>query len=130
MINEEKVIMMTHMASFEKSHEQKDMNIVNYFRTDYIGFQVLKSIIAATLSFMAVAVVYLFYNFERLMSEIYNMDLVEEGKKYLTMYLVVVGVYAVICYFVYAYRYSKAKKELKDFYLNLRKLSKFESRGR
>lgn len=53
MINEEKVILMTKLASYETHEGKKDMTVVHYFRGDYIGFQVLKSVIAATISFFA-----------------------------------------------------------------------------
>ena len=69
MINEERVILMTRLASYEANEGKKDISIVNYFRGDYIGFQVLKSIIAATISFFALFAVYIFYNFEELMQD-------------------------------------------------------------
>ena len=53
MINEEKVILMTKLASYETDNGKKDILVVNYFRSDYIGFQLLKSVIAATISFCA-----------------------------------------------------------------------------
>lgn len=46
MLSEEKIIRMTKLAAFEKREGKKNLNIVNYYRNDYIGFQVLKSIIA------------------------------------------------------------------------------------
>ena len=44
MLNEERIILMTHMASYEEHEGKKNVAIGNYFRGDYIGFQVLKSI--------------------------------------------------------------------------------------
>ena len=76
MIKEEKVILMTKLASYESGKGKKDINILNYFRGDYIGFQILKSVIAATVSFFAVFAVYVFYNFETLIQDIYKMDLI------------------------------------------------------
>lgn len=123
MINEEKVILMTRMASYEEHEGKKDISITHYFRGDYIGFQVLKSVIAATISFFALFAVYLFYNFEELMQDIYQMDLLAFGKNVIVLYLCVVGAYAVISYVVFASRYSRAKKSLKHYYDNLKKLS-------
>lgn len=123
MINEERVILMTRMASYEAHEGKKSVKIGNYFRGDYIGFQVLKSVIAATIAFIIVFGVYIFYNFETFMQDIYKMDLMEYGKGIITVFLCVVGIYAVISYIVYAYRYSQAKKSLKVYYGNLRKLS-------
>lgn len=128
MINEEKVILMTRMASYESGKGKKDISILNYFRGDYIGFQVLKSVIAATVSFMAVFAVYLFYNFETLMQNIYKMDLMEFGKSIVILYLCTVGAYGVISYVVYATRYNRAKKSLRIYYNNLKKLGSMYDR--
>ncbi len=123
MINEEKVILMTRMASYEEHEGKKDISIIHYFRGDYIGFQVLKSVIAATISFLALFAVYLFYNFEELMQDIYSMDLLAFGKNVIILYLCTIGAYAVISYVMFASRYSKARKSLKHYYDNLKKLS-------
>lgn len=123
MINEEKVILMTKLASYESNEGKKNIAIVNYFRGDYIGFQVLKSVIAATISFFALFAVYAFYNFEELMQDIYKMDLLEYGKSIVILYLCAVGAYGVISYVLYSSRYSRAKKSLKHYYSNLRKLA-------
>ncbi len=123
MINEEKVILMTRLASYEANEGKKDISIVNYFKNDYIGFQILKSVIAATISFFALFGVYICYNFEALMQEIYKMDLLGFGKSVIIMYLCAVGAYGVISYVVYAAKYSKAKKSLRNYYSNLKKLA-------
>ena len=41
MLNEEKVILMTQMASYEENEGKKNMAIGRYFRSDYIAIQVL-----------------------------------------------------------------------------------------
>lgn len=128
MINEEKVILMTEMASYESGKGKKDISILNYFRGDYIGFQVLKSVIAATIAFLALFAVYLFYNFETLMQNIYKMDLMEFGKSIIILYLCTVGGYGVISYVVYATKYNKAKKSLQKYYSNLKKLGSMYDR--
>ena len=96
MLSEEKIIRMTKLAAFEKREGKKNLNIVNYYRNDYIGFQVLKSIIAVTISFVAVFALYLFYNFEALMHDVYKLDLMEFGKSVVIIYLCVAAAYGVI----------------------------------
>ncbi len=123
MINEEKVILMTRLASYESNEGKKDISIVNYFKGDYIGFQILKSVIAATISFLALFGVYVFYNFEELMQNIYKMDLLGFGKDVMTLYLCIVGAYGVITYVLFTYKYNKAKKNLRNYYSNLKKLA-------
>lgn len=123
MINEERVILMTKLASYEANEGKKNVAIGSYFRSDYIGWQVLKSIISATIAFAVVFAVYIFYDFELFMTDIYKMDLLEFATTILTYYLVAVGVYAIISYIVYAYRYSRAQKSLRLFQQNLKKLA-------
>lgn len=123
MINEEKVILMTRLASYEKGPGKKNVSIGKFFRSDYIGFQVLKSIIGVTVAFFIVLGIYMFYNFETLLLDIYEMDLIETGKELLKFYLITVGLYGALSYFIYSYRYQKARKSLKNYYQNLRKLS-------
>ena len=36
MLSEEKIIRMTKLAAFEKREGKKNLNIVNYYRNDYI----------------------------------------------------------------------------------------------
>lgn len=123
MINEEKVILMTRLASYELNEGKKDISIVNYFRGDYIGFQILKSVIAATISFFALFGIYAFYNFEELMQNIYKMDLLGFGKNVIILYLCAIGAYGVITYVFFTYKYNKAKKDLRNYYINLKKLA-------
>ena len=111
MINEEKVIMMTKLASYESGEGKKDISILNYFRNDYIGFQLLKSVISATISFLAIFAVYAFYNFENII-----------------LYLCVTAAYGVISYVVYANRYNKAQKHLRTYYANLKRLASMYER--
>ena len=122
---------MTRMASYEEHEGKKDISIIHYFRGDYIGFQVLKSVIAGTISFLALFAVYVFYNFEELMQDIYKMDLLEFGKSIVILYLCVVGAYGVISYVMFASKYSRARKSLKHYYDNLKKLSNmYDKRSR
>ncbi|MCR5501379.1 MAG: hypothetical protein K6F53_00050 [Lachnospiraceae bacterium] len=122
MVSEEKVILMTKLAAYEKREGRRNLNIVNYYRSDYIGFQLLKAIVAATISYFAVLAVYIFYNFEDLMAEIYRMDLYEFGRKLVIIYACTVGGYTLFAYIVNSLKYSGAKKKLKGYYINLRKL--------
>lgn len=123
MLNAERVILMTQMASYEENEGKKNVNIGNYFRSDYIGIQVLKSVFSATIAFVIVFALFIFYDFEMFMQDIYKMDLIMFAKNVLIYYAVTVVSYGVISYAVYSYRYTKAKKSLKRYRSNLKKLN-------
>lgn len=123
MLNEERIILMTQMASYEANEGKKNVAIGSYFRSDYIGWQVLKSIISATIAFVVVFAMYIFYDFEVFMTDIYKMDLLEFAKNVLFYYLGTVGAYALVSYVVYTVRYSRARKSLRAYHMNLHRLS-------
>lgn len=123
MLNEERIKLMTKLASYEANEGKRNVSIGNYFRGDYIGLQVIKSIINATIAFIIVFALFIFYDFEIFMSDIYKMDLLSFGKNVLIAYVVFAAIYALISYLVYAYRYARARKSLKMYYNNLKKLA-------
>lgn len=123
MINEEKVILMTQLASYESRDGRKNVAISNYFRGDYIGFGILKSIISASIAFVILFCIYVFYDIESFMLNIYRVDLWEYGKQVGIAYLCVVGVYSGISFVVYAFRYNQARKSIRAYHNNLRKLA-------
>ena len=123
MLNEERIILMTKMASYEAHEGKKNVAVGSYFRGDYVGWHVLKSIISATIAFVVVFGMYIYYDFEVFMMDIYKMDLIEFARRILSRYLWTVGIYAVISYVIYTVRYIKAVRSLKLYYMNLRKLA-------
>ena len=123
MLNEERIVLMTKLAAYEAGEGKKNTAIGKYFRSDYIGVQVIKSVLSATIAFAIGFGLYVLYDFEHLMMDIYKMDLFIFAKNVLMIYFAVVAVYAVLTYIIYTYRYSKAKKSLKNYYGNLKKLS-------
>lgn len=125
MIDEEKVILMTKLAAYEQDEGRKYNNVAGYFRSDYISSQMLRSFIAGTLSFLAIMGVYLFYNFEVIMEDIYNTDLIAFVKSFGYKYLICIGIYMVFTYALAMYRYNKARGGIRHYYSNLKKLERY-----
>ena len=123
MLNEERIILMTKMASYEAHEGKKNMAIGKYFRSDYIAIQILKAVVSATIAFGVFLALFIFYDFETFMQDIYKMDLISFAVNILYWYAGTVLVYGAVCYAICAYRYSKAKKSLKLYYQNLKKLN-------
>ena len=123
MLSEERIILMTQMASYESNEGKKNMAIGKYFRSDYIAIQVMKSVVYGTIAFFIIFGLYILYDFETFMQELYKMDLLAFSQNVMIYYAVTVVGYTIVSYIVYSYRYAKAKKSLKCYYHNLKKLS-------
>lgn len=130
MLNEERIRLMTQLAAYEEYEGKKDIAVHGYFRGDYISFQLLKSAIYATVGFALAVAMYVLYNLETFLEDFYKMDFVEFLQGILSRYWLVLAVYIVISYFVYAYRYSRAKRHVRRYQQQLRILGRMYNSGR
>lgn len=123
MLSQEQIKLMTKMAAYEENEGKKYMSIGSYFRSDYMGMQVIRSVICGTLAFFLLAGLYVYYHFETMMQDIYKMDLLLLGRRVLFYYIVFIAAYSVITYVIYSFRYSRAKRSLKHYYYHLKQLA-------
>ena len=124
MVNEERIKLMTRMAAYEKEEHKKNKKIVSFFKSDYISMQTLKSIVYTTIAFAIMFGLYVLYDFEIFMKEIYQMDIFEFAKNVIIIYGVFLGIILVITYIVSLYQYNRALQSTKLYYANLKKMSK------
>ncbi len=110
------------MAAYEENEGRQYMNIGSYFRSDYMGKQIIRSVISATIAYLCVLGLYLFYHMESLMQDIYKLDLLQIGRMVLYRYVIFVACYSVLTYIIYSFRYSRARKSLRKYYDNLKQL--------
>lgn len=126
MVDKNRVILMTRLASYEAHEGRKYLSIGKYFRSDYISLQLLKSFICGTLAFCIVAGLAVLYDMEKFMKNFYQtVDMIELVKKVGIIYLIAVGAYMLITYVVASYQYNRSRQSLKTYYGNLKKLSKY-----
>lgn len=126
MVNENKVILMTKLASYEAHEGKKYLAIGRYFRSDYISLQLLKSLISGTLAFLVVVGMSVLYDMEAFMKNFYQTsDMIQLIKEMGIKYLILMGIYMLISYVVAAYQYNRSRQSLKTYYGNLKKLSKY-----
>ena len=123
MLNEEKVILMTRLASYEKREGKGDMAIGKYFRGDFISLHLLKAVLVATICYFIGFGLYLLYFVEELMAKIYEIDFIVFAKNAISIYVIFVVIYCCLSYVVFTYRFVKAKKGIRRYYHNLKKLS-------
>lgn len=123
MLNEERVILMTRMAAYEKGEGKQNVKIGNFFRSDYLSVELLKSVVCSTVAFLVVCGLYVLYDFEVFMQDLYKLDLLALGMNVLMYYVVTVVGYGLLVYIACSVRYAKARKSLKCYYQNLKKLN-------
>jgi len=130
MISEQRVKLMTRLAAYEQKEGKKNEEIGSYFRGDYISLQILKSVISATTAFLLIVGLFVLYDSELFLSDIYKIDILDYLKKLILYYFIFTGAYVLISYIVYAIRYRKAKRRLKVYFNNLKRLQILYQRER
>lgn len=125
MLNETRIKLMTRMASYEATESKKNTSVAKHFRSDYVGLQIIKAIICATLACMIVFGAYICYDIEKFMANLYKPDyLWDFAAKVLKYYVVITVSYCVLVYIAFTVKYSKAKASLKRYFNTLRLLGK------
>lgn len=122
MLDEEKIILLTNIASYEQEDGKEDLSINGFFRGDYMGAEVLKAAIYGTIGFAVIFLMYMLYDLENFMVDFYKMDIVEFAQGVLSKYILFVAIYIVISYFVALYKYTKAKKHVAKYKSALKRL--------
>ncbi len=124
MLNEKRVKHMVKLASYEMKNGTEDMKISSYFRSDYISFNVLCSLIWATLGFVTIV---------GLLGIAY-MDLILEGLTiergiylilaFIVAYVVLMIIYGIIAYCFYKKKHLSARNKIKKLGRGLEALEK------
>lgn len=122
MLNEDKVKLMTRMAVYEKKKGKRVMKLTKYFQSDYVSWNMIKTAVAVTVSYVMIAGCWVLYHLEYFMENLYTLDLVEMIRRILVYYAAVLAGYMVLSYAIYMIKYNVAMKSLKRFRSNLKKV--------
>lgn len=114
MLNEEKIRIMTRTAIYEKGKGKEDLKITAYGDSDYVRFNLLKTIIGATISFIFAAGLFVLYRMDDFMANMMKFDLMKLGREVLVIYLIFIGLYCTSIV-VYQVKYSTAKRRVNAY---------------
>lgn len=128
MLNGEKVRIMTKLAAYEKGEGKKYLPISKYYRTDYIGLALIKNFFLISIAYVVLAGLVSLYFLEELLENIHKMNLVRLGVKVIIGYVALLVAYSVLVYVIQTVKYSRAKKSIKNYYMQLGRLTKIYAR--
>ncbi len=128
MLNKERIRLMTKLAAYEQGEGKEYMPMSRFYRRDYIGFQMIKTLFYSTIAFGILFLLTFLYQMESFLESMYQMDMQEYIVGVLVKYIIFVAVYQVIARFVYSRRYRKGHKSLKLYFNRLKKVEKLYER--
>lgn len=128
MINEERVKELYEISLYDSKKAKKYSQTGRYYRSDYIGREMIKSIFTGSIAYMLCALLWIFYDLPHILESINSLDVIQTAVDFTIYYVIFLTIYELITYVIYAYRYKKGRQELKKYCGHLKKLNKLYER--
>jgi len=114
-MNEKRIRMMTKLADFEQRNREDLYRAENYYRSDYIGIQLLKNLIRITLAYVTGAGLWACSHMDSLMKKLNTMDIRGTGVKLLIAYGVTAALFLLLTYVICTVRFYRSEKRLQTY---------------
>lgn len=128
MLNEERIRLMTKMASYEEGVGKEYLPMKQYYRRDYVSLEMLKTFFTSTIAFGILCLCWILYEMENITEVLNNGDLISFGISILVKYLIFIVIYQVIAFLVYNRRYTKATRSVKTYYSILKRVQRLREK--
>lgn len=128
MVNEERVKELCKLAMYDSKNSRVHQQVTQFFKADYVGKELLKSFFSGTISFAIIMGLMIVYRMDWLLENINSMDLMGTATKVVLLYFIFLGVYLFITGVIYTYRYSKERKQLREYVERLKRVNKMYER--
>ncbi|MGF7143744.1 hypothetical protein HNQ56_002171 [Anaerotaenia torta] len=124
MLNTNKIRLMTKLALYETEEGKEDIRLSKYYKTDYVRYQVIKSVLCATFGFALILLLIFIYKAEYIAGNAVTLDYKTIGVYILCIYIVVAAIYGLGAWVGYAIKYDTSRKKLSRYYKLLNRLNK------
>lgn len=128
MLDEERIRLMTKMASYEEGEGKDYIPIKQYYRKDYVVLGMLKTFITSSIAFGILFVCVVLYEMDNITEILSDRNPAELGMYVLAIYIGFAAIYQVIALFVYNRRYTKANASIKEYYSVIKRVEKLQQR--
>ncbi|NDL67204.1 hypothetical protein [Anaerotalea alkaliphila] len=122
LLNREKLILMTKLASYEKNQGRRDLRTAGYFRSNYLSFQNFKTRMAVTAALLLLFLMDLSAKFLDNITNITHFDFVGQFVEYFTIWLLCMLAYTFISNRIQKRGYEEAQKRLNQYEQRLKTL--------
>jgi hypothetical protein len=124
MVNEEKVKELFQMAVYDKHEEARYRQTGEYYKSDYIGKELVKSVFSGTLVFLLIGALHLMGTLNTFLDSLNNVAWAQSLVDIGLLYICFMALYLLVTYLVYYVRYRTGRRQLKKYYGHLRHLNR------
>lgn len=122
MLNNDKIRIMTRLALYEQGNGKNDIKISHFYKSDYIRYNILKTIVAVTVGIALLLGFAGLYNMEYIISNATKINYRQLGISLLILYLLIIIGYVILTIAVTSVKYKRARKSLVKYNRNLKEL--------
>ncbi|BFL46190.1 hypothetical protein C3B58_11115 [Lactonifactor longoviformis] len=128
MLDLERIRQMTKLASYEAGEGKTYLPISKYYRSDFIGLALIKNFFLVSIGYCMILAVIAGYNAEYLLNNAHKLNVVTTVIAVVAGYVVLLVLYSIVTYIYTSVKYSRAKKSIQQYYIDLNKLKKMYDR--
>ena len=125
MIQQDKLKTMTQLALYEKKKGKQDLSVYTYQREDFVRFQGIKTMIAATIAFFVIIGFIAAWNIDVIITHFDTYDYEKIGLIMLAAYIVFVFFYTKLTSNHSRELYNEVRPRVRRYYRNLKRLEAF-----
>lgn len=120
MVNQERVKQLYKIALYEQTEEKEHRQAGQYYRSDYIGKEVLKSIISGSIAYVIMVLLWAISNWDLVLYQINTLEIRDTLIMMLVIYVGFMMIYLFATVVVYYFRYKHSKKRLDAYVEDLK----------
>lgn len=128
MVNEDRVKNLYKIAKYEREENQMNRQIGQYYKSDYVGKEMVKSIFYGTIAYVLMVLLWALSNLESFLNSMNNLGIVADVIFIVFLYIVFMLVYLVATYMIFRMRYQVGRKRLKAYTKVLKTVKKMYDR--
>lgn len=122
MLNNNKIRTMNKLALFEQGKGKEDIRISRFYKTDFIRYNILNTIVSITIGYALLLVLIGVYNIEYLISKATELNYKGIAFNILSIYIVLVIAYVLYTITTSSLRYKESRKRLVKYNKDLKGL--------
>ena len=115
MVNVDRIKHQCNIALYDQEKEKRNRGIGLYYRSDFIGKEVIKSIFTGTFAYAVLAMLWVMANMDAVLKSVNDLSIINTVFVMVLVYIGFIIVYLLITYLVYAVRYVTGKKEFDEY---------------
>lgn len=112
----------------KKQKKKKHRQVGFYFRSDYIGKELIKSFFTGTLAYILFFGLWAIANWERFMESLNNVEIASSIVMTIVLYIGFMAMYLFATLMLYTNRYAESKKKLAEYKENLKVINQMYDR--